>query len=283
MSKKIKYQFIAFPTHLDTYGFLNEDEKSVLRCLIRLGRHGWFYGDKKLAKNLNVGVYHLRRAKLRLHLLGLLIIERRGSQNFTYYFQDEIENWRLTEKINAKLQVDCEKMSQGRIEFRKEPFKSDDHFDKYFAQTFPKFARGRKGRGKDEDTESADVFDPSDATTLKIPYRPPVSRFKALIDKVETVHPTKLLSDFFNYRPRIDEMKYGDNKITDPSEIEYLGKLDAKADKLMREPDPKLKLILDEVLFKVQQGESSFDLSLYLDSVYRNQIKTEAKGGQNEI
>ncbi len=82
MSKKIRYKFIAFPTHLDTYGFLNEDEKSVLRCLIRLGRQGWFYGDKKLAKNLNIGVYHLRRAKLRLYLLGLLNIERRWVAKF---------------------------------------------------------------------------------------------------------------------------------------------------------------------------------------------------------
>ncbi len=144
MSKKIKYQFIAFPTHLDTYGFLSEDEKSVLRCLTRLGCHGWIYGDKKLAKNLNIGVYHLRRAKLRLHLLGLLIIERRGPQKFTYYFQDDFENWRLTEKINAKLQIDHEKMNLGRIQFKKEPFKSDDHFDNCFAQTFPKGAKTDK-------------------------------------------------------------------------------------------------------------------------------------------
>jgi hypothetical protein len=216
MSKILRYRFIAFPVHLDTYGFLNEDEKSVLRCLIRLGDRGWFYGDKKLAKNLGIGVYHLRRAKLRLHTLGLLRIEKRGSQNFTYFFQEEIQSWRLTENINAKLQIDHEKMGLGRIEFKTEPFKSDEHFNNYFAQMFPRFANGRKGRSLCDVDE---IIEPETETKF---LQAPVRKFKVLIEKLESAHPTKILSDYFNYRPQINDLKYGDTKPKDPDEIRYL-------------------------------------------------------------
>lgn len=280
MSKQLRYRFIAFPVHLDTYGFLNEDEKSVLQCLIRLGKLGWFYGDKKLAKNLGIGVYHLRRAKLRLHLLGLIRIERRGRQNFSYYFQDDIENWKLTESINAKLQVDHEKMGMGHIEFKKEPFKSSNHFSNYFSQQFPKFSLGRKGRSKDE----TDEFDEIETDGQENPYRLPVRKFKTLIDKIEATHPTKLLSDFFNYKPQIQEVKYGDFKSDDPLEADYYTKLDAMADQLIRDPDEKLKLILKEVQFQVEKGDSFLSISNYLLSVYKNQIKEhKIEGGKNEI
>lgn len=275
MSKILRYRFIAFPVHLDTYGFLNEDEKSVLRCLIRLGDRGWFYGDKKLAKNLGIGVYHLRRAKLRLHVLGLLKIEKRGSQNYTYFFQDDIQSWRLTENINAKLQVDHEKMGLGRIEFKTEPFKSDEHFNNYFTQMFPKFANGRKGRSQSDDAEI--IQEAEEANFIQAPVR----KFKVLTEKLETAHPTKILSDYFNYRPQINDLKYGDSKPTDPDEIRYLETLDAMADKIIREPDEKTKLILDEVHFRVKQGDSNFEIGVMLDKIYRAQIKNS--GGSHEV
>ncbi len=275
MSKILRYRFIAFPVHLDTYGFLNEDEKSVLRCLIRLGDRGWFYGDKKLAKNLGIGVYHLRRAKLRLHVLGLIRIEKRGSQNYTYFFQDDIQSWRLTENINAKLQVDHEKMGLGRIEFKSEPFKCDAHFNNYFAQMFSKFANGRKGRSQGDDAEV--IQEPE----VEISLQTPVRNFKVLTEKLEAAHPTKILSDYFNYRPQINDLKYGDLKPTDPDEIRYLETLDAKADKIIREPDEKTKLILDEVHFRIKQGDSNFEIGVMLDKIYRSQIKSS--GGSDEV
>lgn len=275
MSKILRYRFIAFPVHLDTYGFLNEDEKSVLRCLIRLGDRGWFYGDKKLAKNLGIGVYHLRRAKLRLHTLGLLKIEKRGSQNFIYFFQEQIQSWRLTENINAKLQVDHEKMGLGRIEFKSEPFKSDEHFNNYFAQMFPRFANGRKGRSHNDVDE---IIEPE---TEQKSLQAPVRKFKVLIEKLESAHPTKILSDYFNYRPQINDLKYGDTKPTDPDEIRYLETLYAKADRIIREPDEKTKIILDEVEFRVKQGDSNFDIGVMLDKIYRSQIKNA--GGGHEV
>lgn len=274
MSKILRYRFIAFPVHLDTYGFLNEDEKSVLRCLIRLGDRGWYYGDKKLAKNLCIGVYHLRRAKLRLHVLGLIRIEKRGGQNYTYFFQDDIRSWRLTENINAKLQVDHEKMGLGRIEFKAEPFKSDEHFNNYFAQKFQKFAAGRKGRShKCEDISQDLEVEPH----IVVPTR----NFKTLIEKLSSAHPTKILSDYFNYRHQIIDLKFGDTRPTDPDEVHYLETLDLKADKIIREPDEKTKLILDEVQFRVTQGDSNFDIGVMLDKIYRLQIKNS--GGTHEV
>jgi hypothetical protein len=60
--------------------------------------------------------------------------------------------------------------------------------------------------------------------------------------------------------------------------------LDAKADHLIRGPDEKLKLILAEVQFKVEKGESFLSISNYLLSVYKNQIKDQKpEGGTDEI
>ncbi len=273
MHKKIRYTFIAFPLHFDTYYILNEDEKSVLRTLIRLGHKGWFYGDKKLAKTIGIGVYHLRRAKLRLHLFGLIKIQRRGLKQFVYCFQDEVQHWRPTEVVAYKLQTDHEKMGLGKLQFIKEPFKNNEHFDNYFCQTYPKFADGRKGRAKDHvETEIIEI---------DVPYRQPVSRFKAMAEGIDSVHPTKLLSDFFNYKSQIYKLKYSNYETEDPCELEYYQKLDQRADYLFKNPDEKLKLLLSDVLFKVQQHESDLNISNYLLAVYKTQIKSQ-NGGTDE-
>ncbi len=279
MKKQLRYRFIAFPIHLDTYWLLNKDEKEILKCLIRLDSKGWFYGDKKLAKNLQIGMYHFKRAKLRLHMLGLIKIIKRGRQSFIYYFDSEMENWRLTEEVCAKLQIDHEKMNLGRIVFKKEPFKNDEHFNNCFALNFPKYAKSRKGRKKDESDESFEIHEILNENQ----DREPVSKFKVLNERLETAHPTKILSDFFNYRPQINALKYDDLKLNDPLEIQFYKSLDAKAEKLINEPDEKLKLILNEVQFRVEKGDSWLSISNYLLSVYKSQINSAKIGSQNEV
>ncbi len=268
-NKKMRYIFIPFPTRLDGDWLLNEDEKAVLRRLIGLGSKGWFYGDKCLAKRLGVGIYHLRRAKLRLQILGLIRAEKRGAQNFVYYFEDRIEKWRLPEAIAKRLKEDhLGKLNRGELKFEKEPFQSNQHFESYFAQVHPKFANGRKGRSKEEDVPEHDEEIVDDFLQAPVSDSP----FQKRIEKLRVSSDLKILADYFSYRDQINSSKLGEYRPTDSSEILFYEKLETAADKSMRVEEEKLKLILQEVHFKLTHGESNLSISNFLEGIYRKQL-----------
>lgn len=279
-NKKLRYIFIPFPTRLDGDWLLNEDEKAFLRRLIGLGSKGWFYGDKCLAKKLGIGVYHLRRARLRLQILGLIRVQKRGTQNFTYYFEDRVEKWRLPEPIAKRLKDDHQSsLNRGELKFEKELFQSKQHFENYFSQVHPKFANGRKGRSKDDDVP--DYEESLDDDFLQAPVSD--SLFQKRIEKLKLSPDLKVLADYFSYRDQINAAKLGDYKANDPSEALFYEKLEIAADKSMRVEEEKLKLVLQEVHFKLTHGESNLSISNFLEGIYRSQLadmkSKEAKEG----
>lgn len=278
-NKKIRYAFIPMPTHLDDSWLLNEDEKAILRRLIRLGSRGWFYGDKKFANILGIGPRHFKRAKYRLQMLGLIRIQKRTAQLSTLYFEEDIENWRLTDEVATKFKVDHEKMSLGPLQFKREPFRSKQHFENTFANAFPRFAEGRKGRLKytaDIESVGPDDFSTDTPEIATEPITKP-SPFEKRLEKFNPSDELKIFSDYYSYRSRIEECKEIPSQ--DKFEQRFFELLDGCARHLIENPPDTIKSMLDEIKIRFQQGESDFSIVNYIEKtrLERKRVETEVK------
>lgn len=267
-TRKIKYCFIPFPVQLDDYWLLNEDEKAILKKLIRLASKGWVYGDKSFAKSLRIGVYHLKRAKLRLKTLGLIRIEKRGPKHFAYFFQEKMEKWRPTKDVALKLKIDHEKMGYGELTFENEPFECKKHFEAYFKSQYPQLASGRKGRAKNPtsfEIEIPESTDEADDTSFSSP-------FSQSLTNLASQSPTKVLANYFMFRDKIDSMHDQKYQSEDPVEIKYFEKLELAADRAMQIDDDNLQKILVEVHSRLTNGSSNLEVSRFLENISRNEM-----------
>lgn len=278
-NKKIRYQFIPLPTHLDDWGLLNEDEKSILRRLVRLGTFGWFYGDKKFASILNIGPYHFKRAKYRLHLLGLIRVKKSSPQVSTLYFENQIENWRLTHDLASKFQVDHNNLGHGPLHFHREPFKSRQHFEATFATAFPRFANGRKGRAKHrENIEAADFDFSIEQIEASEPNIKP-SPFEKRLQRHDESNTLKILADYYSYRTRIEECK--ENPPADEFEGRFYHALDQAAQRLVENPTDEIKEILSEVSRLFSEGRGDLAAAQFIDTVRMNKKKQAEQSGSH--
>lgn len=139
---------------------LLEWELAVLFCSF-VSAGGCCYSRDRLKAKFHVGPYHLDRAIKRLQYRRMLrvvkgkkrkdIAEPRNETN-RYLFERDPYKWKVTKEIQEKIIQQTLDLKMEPRPFEHDPFPNDIGFEISFEATFPKFAKGRKGRKKDKST-----------------------------------------------------------------------------------------------------------------------------------
>lgn len=297
MSKyQIPFLFYAFPIRLDDDpNLLNQDEKNILAKLIRRGQKGWEFGERTFADNLEIGLYHFRRARSRLFVLGLIRIERRGTQQFTYFFQPDISKWRLPKYLQEKLKNDATKLDPNiKIDFLNH-FDSIEHYNNYFVQAFPKFKDGRKGRHKNrESTQILLLGDDQseqiekETKTIQVDelldeqYKKENEKYKSKSQRLEVAHPVKVLADYYYQYQDVQKMILGEINPKHPDKDLFLKLLNEKMGKISSAIDTHdefSKTVFKELKSKQDNQEDPFAVAIWLDRKWSEYRIQHQRGG----
>ncbi len=300
MSKnQIPFLFYGFPIRLEDHPLLNQDEKNILAKLIRRGARGWEFGERTFADNLEIGLYHFRRARQRLFTLGLIRIERRGLQQFIYFYEPNMKKWKITKDLQNILKGDRKKLNADEtFDFESVGFDSIEHFNNYFAKLFPNFKDGRKGRKKNRQTIDQSILGTEENQNISIESQPivddPVARQKEQVKKeneryqlknknIETAHPIKILSDYYYHNADIERIRNGDFNIDQPDKNLFLKTLDTKSQKIkssVNSLDDETYKVIQELNEKLKSNCEPFLISTWLHKIWtEKRVLSQSSGG----
>lgn len=300
MSKnQIPFLFYGFPIRLEDHPLLNQDEKNILAKLIRRGARGWEFGERTFADNLEIGLYHFRRARQRLFTLGLIRIERRGVQQFIYFYEPNMKKWKITKDLQNILKGDRKKLNPDEtFDFESVGFDSIDHFNNYFTKLFPNFKDGRKGRKKNKQAIDQSILVVEEnssppAEDLPTPDDPVArqneqtkkenERYKLKNNNIETAHPIKILSDYYYHYTDIEKLRIGDFNIDQPDKNIFLKTLDSKSQKVIGSIDSlddETYKIIQELNIKIKSNSEPFLISAWLHKLWtEKRVLGQSSGG----
>lgn len=147
---------------------LLEWELAVVFCSF-VSAGGCCYSRDRLKDKFHVGPYHLDRAIKRLQYRRMLRVVKGKKRKDTaeprnetnrYIFERDPYKWKVTKEIQEKIIQQTLDLKMEPRPFEHEPFPNDIGFEISFEATFPKFAKGRKGRKKDKNsTDESAIID----------------------------------------------------------------------------------------------------------------------------
>lgn len=148
--------------------FLNHLESGLLTLIASYQGLGCNWARASLKERFECGPYHLDRAIKRLQFMHMIRVipglpkgdgSRRREKN-RYIFEPDPYCWRVTKEVQDLIVQETIRMEKEPKQFKYNAFPNDLGLDIAFAKTFPRFAKGKKGRRK----KSSEFH--SDATTV---------------------------------------------------------------------------------------------------------------------
>lgn len=179
--KTIPVYFTTIPNILIQTEMLEllEWELAILFCSF-VSAGGCCYSRDRLKAKFHVGPYHLDRAIKRLQYRRMLRVVKGRKRKDTaeprnetnrYIFERDPYKWKVTREIQEKIIQQTLDLKMEPRPFEHEPFPNDIGFEISFEATFPKFAKGRKGRKKDKNSVQGSVMVDWEMKSLELSSR----------------------------------------------------------------------------------------------------------------
>lgn len=179
--KTIPVYFTTIPNVLIQTEMLEllEWDLAVLFCSFA-SAGGCCYSRDRLKAKFHVGPYHLDRAIKRLQYRRMLRVVRGKKRKDTseprnetnrYVFERDPYKWKVTKEIQEKIIQQTLDLKMEPRPFEHDPFPNDIGFEISFEATFPKYAKGRKGRKKDKNATAESLLIDWEMKSLELSSR----------------------------------------------------------------------------------------------------------------